>query len=210
MDSGIKAYCPKCFMTFEAGKKSTRAIKHAKLAACDKIPCSRTGADCIRKFASVNSANRHTHCYSQTQVDQWCEDLKLTFDLNIDFESLKISDAEQARTEKDTNLQTDRSEGIENLRFKYKNELTVSEVFEILKKKIGNKGKEINLEVVREGFITMGYTSAEVIRAAHRNQGSWKFVTKGFRYLSEDIVRIAIALKKILNKKTLKKSGINN
>ena len=70
MDPSIKAFCPKCFMTFKAGKNSSRAIQHIQIIHCDKISCNRPGADCVRKFSSRNSANRHTYCYTKEQVDK--------------------------------------------------------------------------------------------------------------------------------------------
>mmetsp|Transcript_28009 Transcript_28009/g.27683 ORF Transcript_28009/g.27683 Transcript_28009/m.27683 type:complete len:87 (-) Transcript_28009:428-688(-) len=66
----MKAWCPRCYMTFEAGKSSLRVVKHTKLDNCNAIPCNKPFSNCVRRFSSINSANRHTYCFTQDDVNK--------------------------------------------------------------------------------------------------------------------------------------------
>ncbi|OMJ95204.1 hypothetical protein SteCoe_1408 [Stentor coeruleus] len=199
MDVSIKAFCPKCFMTFEAGKNSSRAVKHTQILHCDKIPCTRKGTWCIRKFSSINSANRHTYCYTKEQVDKWSESCKISPDLNLNFENLHISDIEDfLATSQDTMFPETLLEGPP---YKYSNGLCISDIFNIVQRKMGKEFPNDNLNEIKNAFIKMGYTSAEVLRTAKMNQGNWEFVYRDFKHLGNSVVGVAHILKKILSKR---------
>jgi hypothetical protein len=205
MDIPIKAFCPKCYMTFDAGKNSLRAASHSRLAQCDKILCRRKGSGCVRKFSSINSANRHTYCYTREQVDKWSDSLKISADLNINFENLQISDiydtediGEFLATSEDLMFPEAVPEGPP---YKYRNDLTISELFSVVQRKMGKEFPCQNLQDIKQCFISMGYTTAEVLRTAKRNQGSWEFIYRDFKHISTDIVGVSHILKKILSKK---------
>jgi hypothetical protein len=201
----VKAFCPKCFMTFEAGKNSSRATKHCLIVHCDKIPCNRAGSNCIRRFSSINSANRHTYCYTQEQVNNWSEALKISSDLNFNFGNLSINDSDIseyiAESEDEELMFPEKLE--EGPPYKYSNSLTISEVFEVAKRKMGKEFPEQSLNLIRDGFMRMGYTSAEVIRTRRMNQGNWEFLYRDFKSISY-IVGLSHILKKILSKKAKK------
>ena len=200
MDISIKAYCPKCHMTFDAGKNSSRAIKHSQLPQCDRIPCSRKASGCIRKFSSVNSANRHTYCYTKDQVDKWNHLFQITSDLNLKFEDLHISDVDEylAASEEELIFPQALPEGPP---YKYSNALGISDIFLIVNRKLRKEFPEGSLNEIKNSFIEMGYTSAEVLRTAKMNHGNWEFVYREFKHLGTNIVGVAHIIKKILSKR---------
>ena len=188
-------------MTFEAGKNSSRALKHSQLAQCDRIPCSRKGSGCIRKFSSINSANRHTYCYTREQVDKWNHQCQITSDLNLKFEDLHISDVDEylaASEEEELMFPEALPEGPP---YKYSNALSISDIFTIVQRKMGKEFPEESLEEIKNSFSKMGYTSAEVLRTAKINHGNWEFVYREFKHLGTNVVGVAHIVKKILNKR---------
>ena len=67
----MKAYCSKCYQFFQNGPHSKICQDHLK-KDCSKVSCQKKqSSDCIRKFANINSANRHTHCLKQKDVSNW-------------------------------------------------------------------------------------------------------------------------------------------
>lgn len=200
MDIAIKAFCPKCFMTFDAGKNSSRALKHSQIVQCDKIPCSRKGSGCIRKFSSINSSNRHTYCYTKEQVDKWNLSCQIPSDLNLKFEDLHISDVDEflAASEEEILFPEALPEGPP---YKYPNNLCVSELFVVVQRKLGKEFPEETLAEIKNAFVKHGYTSAEVLRTAKMNQGNWEFIHREFRHIGNSIIGTAHIIKKILTKR---------
>ena len=71
----IRSYCSKCYQFFENGPYSKMCKNHLE-KCCNLIECQKNNPDsetnpCIRKFSNINSANRHTHCLTQKDVDLW-------------------------------------------------------------------------------------------------------------------------------------------
>jgi len=70
----IRAYCSKCYQFFENGPYSKICRNHLQkscnLIECQKLKKSGENA-CIRKFTNINSANRHTHCLTQKDIEIW-------------------------------------------------------------------------------------------------------------------------------------------
>ena len=70
----IRAYCSKCYQFFENGPYSKICRNHLE-KSCNLIECQKykhIGENtCIRKFTNINSANRHTHCLTQKDVEIW-------------------------------------------------------------------------------------------------------------------------------------------
>ena len=73
-DIKIRAYCNKCYQFFENGPYSKICKNHLK-KNCTLIECQKYNKNgdnlCIRKFNNINSANRHTHCLTQKDVESW-------------------------------------------------------------------------------------------------------------------------------------------
>lgn len=202
MEQQIKAFCPKCFMTFEAGKNSSRAIKHSQLPSCDKIPCNRAGSNCVRKFSSINSANRHTYCFTHEQVDKWDDSLKISMDLDLKFENLHITDIDDfLATSEELMFPESLPEGPP---YKYPNSLTISELIAIIRTKLGKEFPSDILSLVKNAFIKKGYTSAEVLRTAKTNQGNWEFLFREFKQIGSEVVGVAHIMKKVLSKREIK------
>lgn len=202
MEQQIKAFCPKCFMTFEAGKNSSRAIKHSQLASCDKVPCNRAGSNCARKFSSINSANRHTYCFTQEQIEKWDESLKISTELSLNFENLHITDIDDfLALSEDSMFPENLPEGPP---YKYPNSLTISELIIITGRKLGKDFPSEKLSAVKNAFIKKGYTSAEVLRTAKMNQGNWEFLFREFKQLGSEVIGVAHILKKVLSKREVK------
>lgn len=201
MENQIKAFCPKCFMTFEAGKNSSRAIKHSQLSSCDKIPCNRAGSSCIRKFSSINSANRHTYCYTKEQVDKWSESMKISMDLNLNFENLQINDVDEFFAD-----ELLFPEAVpEGPPYKYQNNLGISELMVVLARKLGKEFPQDKLNAVKNAFLAKGYTSAAVFRTAKLNTGNWEFVYREFKGIGSEMIGLAHVLKDVLSKRDKEK-----
>lgn len=70
----IRAYCNKCYQFFENGPYSKICRNHLE-KECNLIECQKLNKNgdspCIRKFTNINSANRHTHCLTQKDVEIW-------------------------------------------------------------------------------------------------------------------------------------------
>ena len=70
----IRAYCSKCYQFFENGPYSKICRNHLE-KSCNLIGCQKYKQNgentCIRKFTNINSANRHTHCLTQKDVEIW-------------------------------------------------------------------------------------------------------------------------------------------
>ena len=70
----IRAYCNKCYQFFENGPYSKICRNHLE-KECNLIECQKLNKNgdnpCIRKFTNINSANRHTHCLTKKDVENW-------------------------------------------------------------------------------------------------------------------------------------------
>ena len=70
----IRAYCNKCYQFFENGPYSKICKNHLQ-KNCTLIECQKYNKNgdnlCIRKFNNINSANRHTHCLTQKDIELW-------------------------------------------------------------------------------------------------------------------------------------------
>ena len=70
----IRAYCSKCYQFFENGPYSKICRNHLQ-KSCNLIECQKfkqSGENaCIRKFTNIYSANRHTHCLTQKDIEIW-------------------------------------------------------------------------------------------------------------------------------------------
>ena len=70
----IRAYCGKCYQFFENGPYSKICRNHLE-KECNLIECQKNRQNgenlCIRKFTNINSANRHTHCLTKNEIENW-------------------------------------------------------------------------------------------------------------------------------------------
>ena len=70
----IRAYCGKCYQFFENGPYSKICRNHLE-KTCNLIECQKNKQNgenlCIRKFTNINSANRHTHCLTKNEIENW-------------------------------------------------------------------------------------------------------------------------------------------
>jgi len=197
----VKAWCPRCYMTFEAGKNSVRATKHLAITNCDAIPCRRSTSGCVRRFSNTNAANRHTYCFTMEEVSKWDQNLCIQDNSNtLSFEKLTISDVddmlnlEEYRHFKKPNYQ-------EGPPFKYKDCMALSELFGVLRKKLGEEFPREDIDKFQEMYRKYGYSTIGAIRAAKDNQGSWEFLYKDFCEVGPSVTGFSHVVKKLLSKK---------
>lgn len=70
----VKAFCGRCYQFFQNGPLSKICQDHLN-KNCNILPCKKkhknNNNECVRKFANINSANRHTHCLKKEDVAGW-------------------------------------------------------------------------------------------------------------------------------------------
>ena len=189
----VKAYCPKCFMTFETSKKSKRVYQHLAIGRCDELPCPKQGSNCIRKFATVNSANRHTYCYTQEEVNSWDASLCIEATDQIpDFSNLRLIDEEEE--DKALSPANTYKEGPP---FKYSDVMTLEEMFAVVKRKLGSEFPQEKLDMLKRDFAEKGFTNLGILRIAKANYGNWEFLCKEFQRIGRSIEGVSHAIKHI-------------
>ena len=120
-------------------------------------------------------------------------------ELDFKFESLNITDVDDfLATSQDFMFSENLPEGPP---YKYSNDMTVTEIFDVVKRKMGKEFPLDQLNDTKNSFIKMGYTSAEVIRTVKMNQGNWEFIYRDFQHLGNHVVGLSHILKKILSKR---------
>ena len=113
------------------------------------------------------------------------------------FESLQISDVDDYLAISEEIVFT---ETTPKLPYKYSNNLAISEIFLVIERKLGKELHADELLEIKNAFINIGYTNAEVIRNAQRNQGSWEFIYRDFKHIGTYAVEVLHILTKILSK----------
>jgi len=78
----IRAWCGKCFQTFENGPLSKQCLDHLNKNNCNLIECRKTmnnntNFKCVRRFKNINSENRHTYCIDMEEVNKWDKNIQI-------------------------------------------------------------------------------------------------------------------------------------
>jgi len=223
----IKAWCCKCFMTFENGPKSQMVLNHLSLPDCDSFPCnkpSRPGNPaCVRRFRCTNSANRHTYCYSNDQVQTWAQSLRVESDASVvdDFmlDSLVLTESPDAMLAINSDggsegqvirtpvkpeykhYQPEEREETLAGDFAVPDDVTITELIEQVKGVLGKEHPKKALSKVRNAYKRLGYTSVGALRIARLNQGSWEFLYRDFADVCPEVVAISHIVKYLLCKR---------
>jgi len=195
----VKAWCGKCYMTFENGKRSQMVQEHVNLQDCDAYACDKpVKYRCIRRFRSTNSANRHMYCYSEEQVKDWEEGIKVSKP-NIEelmMGTLVLSDGHkgcEAREKRE--CQAEKTEGSG---YEIEDEATLSQVMERVKTVLGKEHPRKALARVKQAYKRSGFTSALAFRIARLNEGSWEFLSRDFVKTCPEVTGISQVLKHLL------------
>ena len=225
--SKIKAWCRKCYMTFENGPKSQMVLNHLAITDCDSFPCNkplRPGASpCIRRFRCTNSANRHTYCYTNEQVLSWTETLRVETDVmgveDLMLDSLVLTESPDALLAINSDGGSEGQAIRPSVKPEYKHyaleqkeetlggdyeipdDLTITELIDRVKAVLGKEHPRKALSKVRNAYKRLGYTSAGALRIARLNQGSWEFLYRDFADVCPEIVAISHIVKYLLCKR---------
>lgn len=226
----VKAWCSKCFMTFENGPKSQMVINHLAITDCDSFPCNKPAkahsSPCVRRFRSTNSANRHTYCYTNEQVQTWDLSLKvenenaLVDELMLDTLVLTESPEALLAINSDGGSEghalrspakaeykhylPDEADEVPCAVYEIRDEVTVTELMELVKEVLGKEYPKKALTKVKNAYKRFGYTSVKAMRIARQNQGSWEFLYRDFVDVCPEIAAISHIVKYLLTKQTIK------
>lgn len=168
-------------MTFEAGKSSLRVVKHTQLENCNATPCNKPFSNCIRRFSSINSANRHTYCFTQGDVDKWDENNKISEEgfPDLNFEKLSISDIDnmlaldsKEEDQAENYVHFTISDNNQSSPYKHPNSLNITELFDLVLRKMGKDYSQEILNRFKDAFEMLGYTNIGVLRTAKENRGN--------------------------------------
>ena len=70
----VKAWCQECYQFFQNSPFTKICRDHIIKGKCNLVECKKKQTyQCIRKFTSINSENRHTHCISLEEAKKWDE-----------------------------------------------------------------------------------------------------------------------------------------
>lgn len=187
----VKAWCGKCYMTFENGHKSLIVQDHVKLRDCDVFPCNKPAKyRCIRRFRNTNSANRHVYCYTSEQVKDWDESLKVVSLEELNMSALVISDTRACEE-----LTTSASQHHDEI----EDSTTLSELMERVKTVLGKEHSRKALARVKQTYKRSGFTSAQAFRIARHNEGSWDFLCRDFVKTCPEVTTTSHVLKHLLS-----------
>ena len=220
----IKAWCCKCFMTFENGPKSQMVLNHLSLPDCDSFPCnkpSRPGiSPCVRRFRCTNSANRHTYCYSNEQVQTWANTLRVENDTSLVddlmLDTLVLTESPDALLAINSDGGSEgqvmktppkpeykhykREEEASSGEYEISDDTTITELIEQVKSVLGKEHPKKALSKVRNAYKRLGFTSVGALRIARLNQGSWEFLYRDFADVCPEIAAISHIVKYLLCK----------
>lgn len=198
----VKAWCGKCYMTFENGSKSQIVQGHVRLQDCDAYECNKlVKYRCIRRFRSTNSANRHVYCYSSEQVKDWDEGLKVPRPSieDVMMSNLVISEGQEAdKSEEIRHCKAEKPEKAEGARYEVEDGATLSEVMERVRTVLGKEHPRKALVRAKQAYKRSGYTSALAFRIARLNEGSWEFLFRDFEKTCPEVAGISHVLKHLL------------
>lgn len=195
----VKAWCGKCYMTFENGQKSQMVQEHVNLQGCDAYACDKTVKfRCIRRFRSTNSANRHMYCYSEEQVKDWDEALRVKKPKieELMMGTLVLSDGKDCETGGRQGL--GERKGKTQGEYEVEDEATLSQVMEKVKAVLGKEHPRKALARVKQAYKRSGFTSALAFRIARLNEGSWEFLSRDYVKTCPEVVGISQVLKHLL------------
>lgn len=183
-------------MTFESGTCSKRVLEHVRRGHCDATPCAKPDSHCVRKFFSVNSANRHTYCYSLQQVQLW--DRALCVAAVEDVGSLQFS-----------NLTLDEALGKilhfagcaqEGPPYEISDLVSIDELFVTVGARMGDTFSREKLECFREEYKRRGFGNAGMLRVGKCKRGDWEFLHNEFQEVDASVEGVAHIVKYLVCK----------
>jgi hypothetical protein len=212
--SKVKSWCSKCLMTFENGVKSQIVANHRSLYDCDRFPCNKPGSTCVRRFRNINSANRHTYCYSSEFVTTWSPKTQIPTETeDLDLGSLALEDPNDFFADaKETSVSSDcwktdtptkffEADDNDSPPYKYADDTTLTDLMDVVAVYLGREFPRAALVRFKNGFKRFGFTSAQVFRIARENKGSWEFLYCDFTSLGPEVTGVAHVLKRVLCEK---------
>ena len=142
----IRAYCNKCYQFFENGPYTKICRNHLE-KDCNLIKCQKFkqngDSPCIRKFPNINSANRHTHCLTQKDIEIWDPKCEIQKCLG----KKKESDNKFSDIINDGNENNDKNSNINKIEKKNNNNTSISKISNSFLNEINNSNSFLNMNL---------------------------------------------------------------